>query len=137
MTTDTELRELIASAHLPWTSEGIERELDDGDHAYDVDGPLGGWIAHVDTLADAQLIAAAVNALPGLLDRLERAEAEVQRLRDTVRGHESMRWPEEAHRLAGEEPTPRQPAKPAPIPAEYAAAKAALAGRATETEESQ
>ena len=47
-------------------------------------------------LGQGQYVAAAERII---VDRTKLAEAEVARLREQVRGHEAMKWPEEAHRL--------------------------------------
>lgn len=80
-TTDTELRELLAAATPgPWR---VHAALGD-EFWYLSSGPDTNLIAQGSfAFADAELIAAAVNALPGLLDRAERAEKE----RDSAQEH--------------------------------------------------
>ena len=81
MTDRTELRRLLDEATPgPWEAEGSQLWGPDGvlvaavrEHSTIVDRP------------DAQLIAAAVNALPGLLDQLDAAEAALARVRELHR----------------------------------------------------
>lgn len=88
MTTDTELRELLAAESgatpRPWGVATVEGQAFAVHHGeYDT-------VALYLARPDAALVAAAVNALPGLLDRADRAEAEVERLRDMGRRSRQM-----------------------------------------------
>ncbi|MFH5805150.1 hypothetical protein [Alienimonas sp. DA493] len=92
------LRELLDAANrpLPWTVEyrGHYDEWDVNSAAGDMSGINRGMFEGEPT---AQLVAAAVNALPALLDRsdrLEAAEREAGELRETVR---RLKFPPPAH----------------------------------------
>jgi hypothetical protein len=76
----SELRRLHqAASELPWAWRAINRRCSIGNRLDWVVTDLG----ELDT-ADAELIVAAVNALPALLDRLEAAEAKVTRVEAVV-----------------------------------------------------
>lgn len=75
-----ELRGLLAAANrLPWQTydRGIGWEVHD-----DFGFPVNSECKETFARPDAALIVAAVNALPALLDALERDAAEIERLRD-------------------------------------------------------
>lgn len=75
------LRRLLAEAGpLPWAE-------DHGDIVYDLDNQHGPSVVADDVMPDkAVLIVAAVNALPGLLDRIEKLERDVAKA-DAYEGH--------------------------------------------------
>lgn len=65
----------------PWTVEprDPDADWDDGEMWIDVDGSLGGWVAHCQDYDTARFIAAARTLVPALV-------AEVERLRAAVGG---------------------------------------------------
>lgn len=107
------LRELLAEASLlPWTA--VTREAlkgwpigfecgddDDGNWAVSIFGRHASEGATRGAGNDARLIAAAVNALPALLDRLEAAEAVVAAAREESRSHGPIREVTQAEWDAG------------------------------------
>lgn len=54
---------------------------------FDVDGPNGGWIAHVGEAADARFVAAARTLVPELVAELMAARAELALTRDSFCDH--------------------------------------------------
>ena len=67
-----ELRRLLQAAKLPWYIDEGRRPDDRYTWLYDAIGALIGGTSGRITVANAELIAAAVNALPALLDEVER-----------------------------------------------------------------
>jgi hypothetical protein len=76
-----DLREQRAEAAScgPYVVDPQDHEDDEGEDYYDVDGPDGGWVAHVDTRGTAEHIAAEANPAHAL--------AAVRRWRGAVERH--------------------------------------------------
>jgi hypothetical protein len=62
---------------------------DDNDTWWDVDGHLGGWVAHCQDAATAEFIAAARQLVPELLAELKRLDQENAQLHSRI---EEMQW---------------------------------------------
>ncbi|ASN69244.1 hypothetical protein 7S3_66 [uncultured Caudovirales phage] len=81
----TDLDELdklwAAGGGLPWKADPREYTDPDGESYWDVDGNLGGWVAHAESLETARWIAAAHNAVPGLVAELREARATIEAMK--------------------------------------------------------
>jgi hypothetical protein len=73
-----EVRRLCeAASDGPWVRDGHAH--DDGEEYWDVDGPNGGWIAHVGEPEDGEFIVAARDLVPQMAEEIKRLRAERDR----------------------------------------------------------